>query len=51
MIESKIIEWLDFNDSIQNIDIYSRKKLIIFFEILRTLVIQKYFPLIIIIFY
>ena len=46
MIESKIIEWLDFNDSIKNIDIYSRKKLTIFFELLRTLQIQKNFPLI-----
>ena len=49
MIDSNIIEWLDFNDSIKNVDIYSRKKLVIFFELLRTLQINNYFPLPIII--
>ena len=47
MIESNIIEWLDFGDSIQNIYIYSRKYLIILFNFFRTLNKNKSFPIII----
>ena len=47
MIESNVIEWLDFGDSIQNIDFYSRKKLISLFRFFRLLVKNKSFPIII----
>ena len=47
MIESNVIEWLDFGDSIQNIDVYSRKKLISLFRFFRLLVKNKSFPIII----
>ena len=29
MIESNIIDWIDFNDNIQNVDIYSKKIILI----------------------
>ena len=44
MIDSNIIEWLDFNDSNQNIDIYSKRKLILFFNFLRVILKNKNFP-------
>ena len=47
MIESNIIGWLDFGDSTQNIDIYSKKLLIIFFRFLRILNKDKSIPIII----
>ena len=47
MIETNIIEWLDFGDSTQTIDIYSRKRLIIIFRFFRLLTKNKYFPRII----
>ena len=47
MIESNVVEWLDFGDSIQNIDVYSRKKLISLFRFFRILVKNKSFPTII----
>ena len=47
MIESNVVEWLDFGDSIQNIDVYSRKKLISLFRFFRILVKNKSFPIII----
>ena len=47
MIESNVIEWLDFGDSIQNIDVYSRQKLISLFRFFRLLVKNKSFPTII----
>ena len=47
MIESNVIEWLDFGDSIQNIDAYSRKKLISLFRFFRLLIKNKSFPSII----
>ena len=43
MIETNIIEWLDFGDSTQTIDIYSRKRLIIIFRFFRLLTKNKYF--------
>ena len=45
MIESNIIEWIDFNDSIQIVDIYSKKNLLILFAVLRSLLKNKYLPL------
>ena len=45
MIESNIIEWIDFNDSIQIVDIYSKKNLLILFGVLRSLLKNKYLPL------
>ena len=47
MIESNVIEWLDFGDSIQNIDPYSKQKLISLFRFFRLLVINKSFPIIV----
>ena len=47
MIESSIIEWLDFGDSAQNIDIYSKNHLITIFKFMRTLLKNKNFPLIV----
>ena len=44
MIESNVIEWLDFGDSIQKIDSYSRWNLIILFRFYRELVKNKFFP-------
>ena len=47
MIESNIIEWMNLNDSIQNIDIYSKKILLILFSVLRNLLKNNYlsFPI------
>ena len=47
MIESKIIEWLDFGDTIQNLDIYSKKYFLSLFRFLRILFKNKSFPIII----
>ena len=44
MIESNIIEWLDFEDSAQNLDIYSKKHILIIFKFFRNLIKNKYFP-------
>jgi len=46
MIDSNIIEWLDFGDSAQAIDVYSKKKQVFFFRFLRLLAKNKNFPLI-----
>ena len=43
MIESKIIEWLDFGDSAQNLDVYSKKKFIPIFRFLKFLLKNKSF--------
>ena len=51
MIESDIIEWIDYNDSIQNIDVYSKKFLIKLFGLLRYLLQNNNFPLAINIFF
>ena len=45
MIESNIIEWLNFGDSIQTLDIYSKSKYIIFFGFMRSLIQSKGLPL------
>ena len=45
MIESNIIEWLNFGDSIQAIDIYSNSKKIFFFRFFRALTDNKHFPI------
>ena len=47
MIESSIIDWLDFGDSAQNIDIYSKNHLITIFKFNRTLLKNKNFPIIV----
>lgn len=49
MIESNIIEWLDFGDSAINLDVYSRKNFIPFFSFFRTLLKNKnkYIPMMI----
>ena len=44
MIESNVIEWLDFGDSAQNIDIYSKKRILLLFSFCRALIKNKYFP-------
>jgi len=44
MIESNIIEWLDFGDSAQNLDVYSRKNQILLFRFFRALLKAKNFP-------
>jgi len=38
MIEERIIEWLDLGDSVQRMDIYQKKKLLIFFKFFSMLV-------------
>ena len=38
MIEERIIEWLDLGDSVQKIDIYQKKKLLIFFKFFSMIV-------------
>ena len=43
MIESNIIEWLDFGDSAQNLDVYTRKNLIRLFSFFRALLKTKNF--------
>jgi len=47
MIESNVIEWLDFGDSIQTIDTYSKPKLVSLFRFFRLLVKNKSFPIIV----
>ena len=47
MIESNIIEWLDFGDSAQNLDVYLKKKFIPFFNFFRILLKNKSIPTII----
>ena len=45
MIESNIIEWLDFGESVQKLDAYSRNKLVNIFRLFRQLLKNK-FPVI-----
>ena len=47
MIESKVIEYLDFGDLIQSIDAYSKKKFNFILSFFRVLSNNKFFPLII----
>ena len=42
MIESRILEWIDLGDSVQTLEIYSKKKLLRFFNWFR--IINKYKP-------
>ena len=44
MIDSQIIEWLDFGDSIQKISSYSREYLELYFKFFRILIKNKPFP-------
>ena len=44
MIESNIIEWLDFGESAQNLDVYTRKNQILLFRLFRALLKTKNFP-------
>ena len=44
MIESNLIEWLDFGDSAQNLDVYTRKNQIFLFRLFRALLKTKNFP-------
>ena len=46
MIESNVIEWLDFGDSTQKIDTYSKEYLLTFFRFFRALLKNKSFLLI-----
>ena len=47
MIESNIIEWLDFGDSTQIIDIYTKRNRINFFKFFKALINNKNFPIIV----
>ena len=47
MIDSNVIEYLDFGDSTQKIDIYSKKNLKNIFNFIRILLKNKSFPIII----
>ena len=46
MIESNVIEWLDFGDTTQKIDTYSKEYLLTFLKFFRALLKNKSFPLI-----
>ncbi len=41
MIESKIMEWIDLGDSIQIMEIYSKKDLVRFFNFFRIMTKHK----------
>ncbi len=45
MIESNIINWIDLGDAMQNLDVYSRKKLVKFFNLIRILLNYKSFSI------
>ena len=45
MIESNIINWIDLGDSMQNLDVYAKKKLIKFFNFMRVLLSYKLFSI------
>ena len=47
MIESNIIEWLDFGDSAINLDVYSKKIFLPFFRFFRILLKNKNIPIMI----
>ena len=44
MIESNLIEWLDFGDSTQNLDVFSKRKLIPFFRFFKYILKNGTFP-------
>ena len=37
MIESNIVNWVDLGDSLQNVDVYGKRKTIHFFNFIRGL--------------
>ena len=45
MIESNIINWIDLGDSMQNLDVYSKKKLVKFFNLMRVILTYKTFSI------
>ena len=45
MIEQNIIEWIDLGDSVQYIDVYTKKKLVKYFSFFRLLIKKSRFPL------
>jgi hypothetical protein len=45
MIESNIINWIDLGDAMQNLDVYSKKKLVKFFNLIRILISYKSFSI------
>ena len=45
MIESNIINWIDFGDSMQLLDVYTKKKLIKFFNLMKVLISYKDFSI------
>ena len=45
MIESNIINWIDLGDAMQNLDVYSKKKIVKFFNLIRVLLSYKSFSI------
>jgi hypothetical protein len=45
MIESNIINWIEFGDSMQLLDVYTKKKLIKFFNLMKVLISYKDFSI------
>ena len=45
MIESNIINWIDLGDSMQNLDVYAKKKLVKFFNLMRIILSYKTFSI------
>ena len=45
MIESNIINWIDFGDSMQLLEVYTKKKLIKFFNLMKVLISYKDFSI------
>ena len=43
MIESNIVNWVDLGDSLQNLDVYGKRKTIHFFNFIRVLMTYKTF--------
>ena len=43
MIESNIINWIELGDSMQNLDVYGKKKMITLFNFLRILMVYNSF--------
>ena len=51
MIESNIIEWLDFGESVHILDAYSNKGKLFFFKFFKTLLKNRNYPLLLNIFF
>ena len=45
MIESNVVEWLDFGDWVQNIDVYSKKSFLRIFQFFSLLKNNKFIPI------